>query len=379
MPKKIAMIINENRALSTYPSFYNSLLLFLKEGYEVDLIVPESMNIDCDTKNSTVIKYNSKGILPFQTINQLIWIIYRLIPKEYNLILPYHACGLIATGIMCTIKKTSYGYFCLEIVCFDEIRNVAGKLIKSLEIHFNKKADFTIVQDKSRKELIKKTHGLKDDSIFCIPNSYLGPFNEDSEYLRDKFDIPRNKKVILYSGALELWAIDESLIHSVNEWDNNYVLVLHGYCRNDYLEKVLMPLVEKINSKRKKIYLSLNLVDETEYMRLISSADIGLAWYKKDLSENVSTIGLSSGKMNAYLRCGIPIIIPTYLEDLRKFANEHKIGVAVDSEYEIKDGILEILNVYDYYKNNTIKYYKENLDFEKKFYETFSSDLISIL
>lgn len=376
---KIALIVNENRELSTYPSVINSIYLFLKNGYEIDLIVPKSMNIDCDIKSTTVIRYNYEGILPLKTINGLIGIIHQLLSKKYNLILPYHAYGLIATGMACTIRKTPYGYFCLEIKCFDQIKKIEDKVMKFLEIYFNKKADFTIVQDKSRNELIKKTHGLEDNSIYCIPNSYLGPFNERSDYLRDKFDIPRNRKIALYSGALESWAIDENLILSVDGWDDNYVLVLHGYCRNDYLEKVLNPLVEKINSKRKKIYLSLNLVDEIEYMRLISSADIGLAWYRKDLPENVSTIGLSSGKMNAYLRCGIPIIVPTYLEDLRKFANEYKIGVAVDSEYEIKDGILEILNVYDYYKNNTIKYYKENLDFEKKFYETFSSDLISIL
>ncbi|KKH47211.1 hypothetical protein EO93_06220 [Methanosarcina sp. 1.H.A.2.2] len=373
---KIALIVNENRALSTYPSVVNCMVLFLKNGYEVDLIVPKDMNIDCDTKNVTVIKYNYKGIFPVKIINGLIGIIHQLLSEKYNLILPYHAYGLIATGVACRIRKTPYGYFCLEIKCFDQIRNIKDKVMKSLEIHFNKKADFTIVQDNSRKELIKKTHGLQDGSIFCIPNSYLGPFNECSDYLRDKFEIPRNKTIALYSGALESWAIDENLILSVDGWDENYVLVLHGYCRGDYLEKVMKPLVEKINSKRKKIYLSLNLVDETEYMRLISSADIGLAWYRKDLPENVSTIGLSSGKMNAYLRCGIPIIVPTYLEDLRKFAEEYRIGVAVDSEYEIKNGILEIVNAHNYYKSNTINYYKENLDFEKKFYETFSSDFI---
>lgn len=379
MPKKIALIIYENRSLSTYPSFYNSLLLFLKQGYEVDLIVPKNMNIDCDTKSSTIIRYSSIRIFPFKIISELIWIIYILMLNQYNLILPYHGRGLIATGIACMIRKTPYGYFCLEIVCFDEIKNIKDKVIKLLEIHFNKKANFTIVQDNNRKELIKKTHELKDDSIFCIPNSYLGSFNEHSEYLRDKFNISRNKTIVLYSGALELWAIDENLILSVNEWDNDYVLVLHGYCRNDYLEKTLIPLIEKINFNGKKIYLSLNLLNETEYMRLISSADIGLAWYKKDLSENVSTIGLSSGKMSAYLRCGIPIIVPTYLEDLLKFAKEYGIGVAVNNEYEIKNGILEILIDYKYYKSNTMSYYKENLDFEKKFSEIFSSNLISIL
>lgn len=376
---KIAMIINENRTLSTYPSFYNSLLLFLKAGYEVDLIVPISMEIDCDTKSAKIIKYNSKGIFPVKTVNELTYIINQLLSTKYNLILPYHAYGLIATGMACMIRKTPYGYFCLEIKCFDQIRNIKDKVMKFLEIHFNKKANFTIVQDKSRKELIIKTHALEDDSIFCIPNSYIGSFNEWSDYLRNKFDIPRNKIIVLYSGALESWAIDENLILSVNGWDNNYVLVLHGYCRSDYLDKVLKPVVEKMNSKRKKIYLSLNLVDETEYMRLVSSADLGLAWYRKNLPENVSIIGLSSGKMNAFLRCGIPVIVPTYLKDLCKFAKKYKIGMAVSSEHEIQNGISEIMNRYNYYKCNTITYYKDNLDFEKNFYETFSTDFMHIL
>jgi hypothetical protein len=277
------------------------------------------------------------------------------------------------------LRRTPYGYFCLEILCFDQIEDVNWKIIKRLEIFFNKRANFTIVQDKSRKELIKKTHGLEDSSIFCIPNSYIGSFNERSEYLRNKFNISKDKKIILYSGSLNSWAIDEKLILSVNEWYENYVLILHGYSTDYYLDSVLTPLIEEINSKEKKIYLSLNLVDETEYMRLISSADIGLAWYKKELPENLSTIGLSSGKFSAYMRCGIPIIIPTYLEDLRKLVEEYKIGVSVSSEYNIKDGISNIVNDYDYYKSDIRKFYNDYLDFEKKFIEVFSSNSIHIL
>jgi hypothetical protein len=94
---KIALIVNENRELSTYPSVINSMYLFLKSGYEIDLIVPESMNIDCDIKSATIIRYNYEGIFPVKTINGLRGIIHQLLSKKYNLILSYHAYGLIAT------------------------------------------------------------------------------------------------------------------------------------------------------------------------------------------------------------------------------------------------------------------------------------------
>jgi hypothetical protein len=368
MKGKIALIVDENRHLSTYPSVYNTAKLLSQYGYDVDLFLPNDMKVDYNIENVNIIKFRKK-----------IGLLYALIPKikQYNLVISYHTLGFIISSILCKITRVPYAYFCLEIIGFDQKKSLKSKLIKYIEIFLNKGASFTVVQDENRKKLIKKIHKLNQNLIFCIPNSYIGTFRNSSKYLRDKFNIPNEKIIVLYSGAIEFWAIDDNFIKAVGQWDKRYVLVLHGFSRDNYLEKI-KPLIKEINMTETKIYISSNILNVDEYMKLIASADIGLVWYKRDLPINVSTIGLSSGKFSAFLRCGVPIIVPSYLQDLYKFVNNYKIGTVVKSEYEIESRIVNVIKNYDMYRDNAFKFYSEYLDFEEKFKKVFIARNIEI-
>jgi hypothetical protein len=361
MKYRIALILNGDRPLSTYPSVFNTAYLLNEFGYEISLFLPVGVEVDCYIENIEIVRFKRTspafiGIL--RSLHNKI--------KQYDLLIVFHEHELIAAGLINLIYKTPYIYFCLEIIGFDQINTIKSKIRKYLEIIFNKRALFTIVQDDHRKSMIQKMHRLNENTIFCVPNSYIGIKKRKTNYLRTKFNIPMEKVIILYAGGIESWALDSALIEAVDEWDDNYVLILHGWSRDNYLNK-LRPLIEKVNRSKQRIFISNNSVNEKEYLELVSSADIGLVWYKKNIPENVKNIGLSSGKFSAFLRCGLPIIVPSYLEGIKEFIERYHFGMMAEDEFAIKDIIPCIVKEYFTYRNNAFNFYLKYLDFEKYF------------
>ena len=364
---KIALILNENsgiRSLSTFPSVCNTALLLNKFGYHVDLFLPDTIHIDYDL--------NGINLKAFKIVHIPICDIFAALIsnkiKQYELLIAFHIDEFIVAGLLGTLHKIPVVYFCLEILDFDQVRTIKSKIKKMLEIYFNKKAALTITQDESRKNLICKINHLPLNKVLCIPNSYIGIKNRKTDYLRRKFKIDSGKIIILYTGGIESWAIDENLINASKNWDSQYVLVLHGWSRDGFLKKI-QPLISEINRNNQKIFVSEGPLCPDDYNELIMSSDIALVWLKKNPSSNVKNIGLSSGKMSSYLRCGIPIVVPAYINDLESLANNSNIGVAVNDESEINIGISKIANNYETYRTNALKYYSAFLDFEKYFIE----------
>ncbi len=337
---KIALILNGDRPLSTYPSVYNTANLLTQNGYAVTLFFPADMKVDYEVKDIEILKFK-------RTKPVLIGIFRALLghARKYALLISFQAEELIASGLVNIIYKIPFVYFSLEIVDFDQIKTIKDKIKKYFEIFFNKRASFTVIQDEIRKRLIKQVNSLDESHLFCIPNSYIGTLKGKTTYLRDKYKISSDKIIILYAGGIEAWAIDRTLIESVCEWDNKYILVLHGWSRDGYLQ-TLNSYIDKINTPKKKIYISLGILNEEEYGELVTSADIGLVWYKIELPNNVAKMGLSSGKLASFLRCGLPVIVPSYLEGLNEMIPKYQFGILANSESEIKNAAVSIMENY---------------------------------
>ncbi|OGT06724.1 MAG: hypothetical protein A2103_01160 [Gammaproteobacteria bacterium GWF2_41_13] len=361
MSYKIALILNGDRSLSSFPSACNAGRLLSKNGYEVTFFLPIDMKIDCVVECAEFVRFR-------RTRPAFMGIFKVLVThaRRYDLLIAFDSAELISSGLIGVIYKIPFVFFSLEIIGSDQIKTIKGRIIKYIEIFFSKKAAFIIVQDEVRKKLIKNTYEIYDNRIFCLPNSYIGIIKKTTNYLRDKFNIPNNKVIVLYAGGIESWAIDRSLIDAVCEWGDEYVLVLHGWSRCGYLHE-LKPLIDKVNYSKERIYLSLDMLNEEEYGACVSSANIGLAWYKKDLSENVAKIGLSSGKCASFLRCGLPVIVPSYLEGIGELVSKYQFGISADNEFKIKDAVALIMKNYQTYRDNAFNFCLNFLDYEKGF------------
>lgn len=361
MKRRIALILYYKRNLSTFPSVYNTAQLLIQAGYDVDLFVPESMRVDCNIEQLRILRFkpHKKGIVGvFRTLVTKI--------SKYDLLISFQQVEFVVSAALSKVFGIPCIYFCLEISTVDDIKTLRDKIIKLMEVALNRRIDFTITQDESRKALIQKAHGLNPKRLYCVPNSYIGEVREKSQYLRDEFHIPDDRIIILYTGGIERWAIDEHLIEAVVNWNYNFVLVLHGWSRDGYIKRI-RELVNDINKSEIKVYLSLDCLSTDDYMHLISSANVGLVWYKRGPTINVQEIGLSSGKFAAFMRCGLPVIVPSYLFELKRLVAVHRIGFSADSEYEINNCVEYILESREAFSDNAYQFYSHHLDFEKRF------------
>lgn len=221
----------------------------------------------------------------------------------------------------------------------------------------------TVTQDKNRLKLLTEASRIASSKIITIPNTYIKTYKNKSDYLRAKFNIKEDRTIILYIGGIEAWALDEKLLDSVKEWPETFVLVMHGWSRDGYIQK-LKPIIRQ---NKERIYVDNEILEEEEYSELVSSGDVGLAWYKSNLPKNVYRIGLSSGRFAQYLRCGPPIIAPRYLPDLERILSTNKVGELAKDEYDIKNAAEKILKNYSYYQNNAFRYFENYLNFRMYF------------
>lgn len=289
--------------------------------------------------------------------------------KKYDLVVFYRDKELIAGGFACLLYRRPYVYFSLEIRGYDEIKTVADRVRKQLEIIFNRLSILTVVQDETRKALILRVHGLESDKIHIVPNAFMRVSNKKQDLIRARHGIPVDKVVILYPGALQAWALSEDLLEAAASWDEKFVLVLHGFAVDGFVETLKKKAAEVNARAPGRIYISTDVLAEKEYLDYVASADIGLPWYQCHLVNNVKTIGKSSGKFSAFMSCGVPVVVPAYLEALKGFVETYHCGIAVDGEPQIGAALDKVIDKLDEYKKNARSFYDQELNFEKSFKE----------
>ncbi len=357
MSKKLALIMSfKGRNLITYPSIVNSIRILREYKYDLDVFLPMGVKPNHFNRKVNFITYTKR----FTLLKSLY---YHTRIRKYTCFIAYDVDAFIITSLVRIIQQVPVIYYNLEIFGYDQLTTIKSRIKKLLEIFFNKRVIATVTQDKNRLKLLAKANKIASDKIITIPNTYMKTYRNKSNYLRVKFNIKENKTIILYIGGIEVWALDEKLLDSVKEWPENFVLVMHGWSRDGYIQK-LKPIIRQ---NRERIYVDNEILEEEEYSELVSSGDVGLAWYKSDLPKNVYHIGLSSGRFAQCLRCGLPVIAPRYLPDFKRILSTNKIGELAKDEYDIKNAAEKILKNYSYYRNNAFCYFENYLDFKVYF------------
>jgi hypothetical protein len=358
---RIALCLVENMPLSTYPAFLNSILLLQEAGYEVDAYFSQRMLIDVPLHAVNIYQVSS-----IKELCVLYWKNFRTI--SYQDIFFYHGISFVLGGFICFLLKIPYVHFALEIQAYDRLRwyDLKGRLQKLIKTFIIRKSKFVVIQDSSRKALLIRVYAVLAHKILIVPNSYLKTAYRRSKMIHQRLGIPNDKIVVLYPGALESGFLDLKLLDAVLSWAEQFVLVFHGFSR-DKFDEVLRKKANQINALgEKRVYFSTELLT-TEYLDFISSADIGLVWYKKDISENVRTIGKSSGKFSAFMATNVPVIVPSYLKLMPDIVKQYGCGFVVSNEYEIKNVLYHAWQQRDSMACNIEKCFNQELDFRAYF------------
>ena len=286
------------------------------------------------------------------------------IDNEYVCLVGIDAIGLITATLISIKKNVPVIYYNMELLLENECKTIKEKILKPLERECNKKSYLTVIQDKGRAKYLIEDNEIPEEKIEYLPVSALGnPYYDKSDCLYKTLGIARDKKILLYAGNIGPWSMSLEIAQAAQNWNDDMVLVLHSW-RTDLDDDPYLSQIKNL-TRNKKVYLSLNPVNWESLPELLSSADIGLIFYK-NLGKNFYEIGSSSNKLALNLQVGLPIITIDY-PSLREIIDGYKCGKCVEDPREIEKIANEIFSNYDFYKNNAFKCYQEKYEFSKHF------------
>jgi len=258
--------------------------------------------------------------------------------------------GLLAAFLVSKMTRDPYIYSVQELFLSTDKKGVANRIIKYMERKANKGALFTVEFDETRVALLAKDNRLSPESMLVVPNAPMGSANgKRSAYLREKFNIPVDKKIAVYTGGIADYNLTYQHIEGFETWASNVVLVMHCWGGKEEIRK----LREFAQSFKRGIYISTDMLPFDEIDMLYSSADIGFALYgHQDLNHRYA--GMSSGKMFNFMKACVPIITNN-TRSCKKAVEETGCGVCINDIKEAGNAIQEILEREDEYRRNCQK------------------------
>ncbi|MEN6373155.1 MAG: hypothetical protein ABFD75_00060 [Smithella sp.] len=267
--------------------------------------------------------------------------------------------SLIAAHALSKRKKGILIYWSLELYIEKDIDNFGLKIIKRAERKCNRQALCTVDFGNIRCKVLQEENRLDPTTMISIPNSQIGRGEiVRNYYFNDKFNIPRNKVVILHAGGLFTPFIRvKDIFQSVREWPDDYILVLHTHQR-PYPGCGFSIPEEYLN---KKVFLNDDPVPFDQLDTIYSSCDIGIMVHGPlgtDFDKNLYYSDLSVGKIFHHVKVGVPLIIRN-LPGYPELIESRQAGVCIESSSDILPAIQKIMSNHEQYKMNALKLHDE--------------------
>lgn len=273
--------------------------------------------------------------------------------------------GLIWAGLLNRQYKYNipFLYYSLELYIEDHpIRfiNPFFPRLRKLEKRFHREAAATIIQDSMRAKVLFESNDIEKQPVILVPVSVRGNENPyKTRYFHDKFNLPGEKKIILYFGMIKpSYRLSREIANQAEALDRDHLLVFHGYGEPQDIQALT-------GIAPGKVIVSTDLVPYDMITEIIASVDIGLVLYSSDNSNNRLT-AFSSEKIALFSRSGIPVIAFDN-ENYRVLMKAYRCGELISHMNELPQAALRIFQDYDSYRKNAFLAYKEYYCFDRHF------------
>jgi len=279
---------------------------------------------------------------------------------NYVCLIGVEKAGLIWAGMVGERTGLPWIYHSLELFTSDNdfVTDYYARYRKAEKL-YHQKAVATIIQDQERADVLFKDNEIQNGKALFVPVSIMGEaLRERSDYLRKKHDIPRNKVVVLQFGQINEWRLCKEIMLEACDVNQDIVLIMHGVFsegKQQYMH----------TSSGGMVILSDKLVPYSEVGKLISSADIGLVFYRKSPLNQYLT-GSASEKLALYLQAGVPVIMFDY-PSFRQLNDKYQFGVCIGELRELEQAIATILDNYSYYRDNAFAAFTDHYEFRRNF------------
>jgi len=342
------------------------ILLFeklLAEGFKIlffgfeQIFIPKEIK---DKLNFCVFPFNfyKSGMRPknIAKILKQYYEVYKILKIENKVrtIICVDPMGLVIAGRIKKLVDINIIYASFEIFFEEEFHIQRKKILKKLERKYSRKVGLVMIQDGSREKLLRQVNDFNDNTKFMhIP---VSPKQMDISStgldLYREMNIPRDKKIVVYSGTLQGWSgIHELLDLFKGRWNKDFWLVVHSHHILEDKEELRIKIDNLINSNCNISFHNEPFYDYKDYIEFLSKCQIGIATYfpnKSDVfaGKNIEEIGLSSGKFSTYMMLGIPTIT-TSNSIYKELNNKYHFGEIIDTMNELPEALIRIGNDFD--------------------------------
>lgn len=243
-------------------------------------------------------------------------------------------------------------------------RHLARKLLEFREKYLVSFVDKMIVTAEEDEKYLKKhfTHSLKYSIIKNLPpESDI----EKNNSLREKFNIAKDKLVLLYQGwVLEGRGLD-TLIDTTKDTERAELVIIGD-------GKYLKTLKEKVSNQNISNVHFTGFVPYSDLANFTVSADIGFVLFEDD---SISYQNALPNKLFEFIQSKVPVIT-TNQKTISKVVVENQIGITVDSinRRTLTEAIGEMSN------NDARDLYIQNIERIKKqySYETQEVEILKV-
>lgn len=263
--------------------------------------------------------------------------------------------GSILAATAAAATRTPLLYYGLEL---PHLRQHPIPWLTRLEHWSIRRAALIVTMDQAHSDFIQSQTGANEKRIALLPNAASGVARiTKSTHLRDKYSGLTGKTIILHAGGIGQAQQSLDLAKAAADWDPGHHLVFQAHCRMDR-ESYFQEFAKEIKTMA-NVTLNNEPAPPDALDSLITSADIGIAWYDRAfLGYRADLLGLAPGKIGRYLRNGIPVIV-TNLPTVSEYINRYRCGICIDSLDQAGAAIDAIMKDYEMYSRNAIRCFNE--------------------
>ena len=302
--------------------------------------------------------------------------------NKWTVIIALDAKGLGHAQVLNRFLNLPLWYWSLELYFESDgaRQNPAIKKSMMFEKHYLPGCDGIIIQDQSRYDaLLAENPFVRNLPAILMSNSGAGSAVRSPKRLfHERFQLAEKTRVVLYSGSFSASNLIDDVALSVGNWPDDWVLIINSRF-NIYGDGNLAfaaNLLKKV-CPPSRIYFMPNPSGYDELPDLIASADVGVALYDDDpvlalAGLNNKLMGHASGKINAYLKAGLPIIVNQYT-NVAEWVTSSECGIVVESTNDIGRALSTISERYTKYSDNALKYFNNHLKIDVKLRELFEA------
>jgi glycosyltransferase involved in cell wall biosynthesis len=216
-----------------------------------------------------------------------------------------------------------------------------------LEAFLIKKMDEMIVENNTRAKYNKDLYGFYPHVVHNYPFKQKTTNNQEKVDLHGILNIPRNEKILLYQGGIQLGRGLDKLIKAVPHFKEG-VLVLIGEGK---IKKELQAMVKGMELEDKvKFHPKVPVGDLPKYTRN------GYIGFQVLNNINFNHYSASSNKLFEYMMAGVPVVACSFPE-IQKVVEGDETGITVDSHdpLSIANGVNWLLEHPEEYQEMKVK------------------------